>query len=137
MRVHLEYVQCGGSGIFFQCGGRAAEIDYATLKTKIVGVSQERGSNVGEHSGYKYVDITLDKGKWDLIPEEQRPKNRIDGAKFGVTLEELASLTNALGVRKPQELKNMEVITLYHRRCGDRYDLLGFIRPLDKVELEK
>ena len=128
MRVYLEHVQCDGE---------SEEINYATLKAKIVGVSQERGPHCGELNAQRYVDITLDKCGWDLLPKRQQPKNRINRDKFAVTLEQLTALTNALGARKPQELKRMEVTALYNIRYGDRYDLIGFIRPKDRVEIEK
>ncbi len=124
MRVYLEYVQLDGEN---------TELNYATLKTKIVGVSQERGPNCGELNAYKYVDITLDKCGWDLLPKRRQPKNRINRDKFAVTLKQLTALTNALGARKPQELKRMEVTALYNLD-DNGYDLRGFIRPKDRIE---
>ncbi|MFH1710966.1 MAG: hypothetical protein ABH840_01515 [Nanoarchaeota archaeon] len=129
MRIHLEHITNWG-----ECD----EINYATLNAKITDVSAQRNPNPGDYSGEIYRDITLSVSGIELLPENQRPKHKVEPTRFGVPSANLSALINGLGARNLEQLKGMEVIALYSMpHPNNPWTLIGFVRPQDKVELEK
>jgi hypothetical protein len=130
MKAYIEYLTTEGA---------CTELNFATLETRITEVSKEREPEPGELLVPGYVDITLDRCGWDLLPKRQQPKNRIKESKFSIPSDQLTALANGLGARRPEDLRGMKVKALYQTEIKrNRYPLLiGFVRPEDIVELER
>ena len=68
---------------------------------------------------------------------EKIPNKRNNLETLAILLEDIASVANGLGISEIDKIKNIEVLALYDLSNNRHPYFLGFIRPSDKIELEK